>query len=128
MKPLGHESNELFSEIILHLYKEPLNFRALKNASSEAELGNPSCGDKVHVFLKIENGKIADASFLGNGCAISTASASLLTEMVKGKTVAEAKGITAKQLFQELGGVIQTRVRCATLGLSALKKALETKK
>lgn len=128
MKPLGREPNELFSELILHLYKEPLNFRSMKNATAEAALGNPSCGDKVHLFLKIENNKITDASFLGNGCAISTASASLLTEMVKGKTVAEAKRITAEQLFQELGGVIQTRVRCATIGLSALKKALETKK
>lgn len=128
MKPLGHESNELFSETILHLYKEPLNFHEMKNPSAQARLGNPSCGDVVHFFLKIEKGRIADASFAGNGCAISTASASLLTEMVKEKTVAEAKGITAEQLFRELGGVIQTRVRCATLGLSALKKALETKK
>lgn len=128
MKPLGQESNELFSEIILHLYKEPLNFRAMKNPSAHAKVGNPSCGDKVHVFLKIEKGRIANASFVGNGCAISIASASLLTELVKGKTVAEAKAITAKQLFHELGGVIQTRVRCATVGLSALKMALDTKK
>ena len=127
MKPLGQESNELFSEIILELYKNPVNFGALPHADAEAELGNPSCGDKVHLFLKIENNKIIQASFVGQGCAISTAAASLLTELVKGKTVAEAKNIQPKQLFEELGGVIQIRIKCATLSLSALKKALETK-
>ena len=127
MKPLGKESNELFSEIILELYKNPLNFGEMKDASAQAELGNPSCGDKVHVFLKIEDNKITGASFTGTGCAISTASASLLTEFVKGKTVLQARSISAGQLFEELGGVIQTRVRCATLALSALKMALEKK-
>jgi nitrogen fixation NifU-like protein len=117
--------DELFSEIILHLYKEPLNRREIRGASVHAETGNPLCGDKVHFFLKIEKNRIVDAAFTGGGCAISTAAASLLTEMVKGKTVSEAKKIAAEELFQELGGVIQTRIRCATVGLSAMKKALE---
>jgi SUF system NifU family Fe-S assembly protein len=126
LKPLGQENDSFFSDLVLELYKHPQNFHAMKNPSAQAELVNHSCGDKVHFFVKIEKGKITDASFVGTGCAISTASASLLTEMVKGKTVAEAKHLTAKQLFSELGNVIQTRVKCATLGLSAMKKALET--
>lgn len=115
---------QLFSDIILELYKNPMNKGELKDATHSAELGNPSCGDKIKIFVKIKNGKIADASFVGTGCAISQASASVLTEVVKGKTVKEAKEMEPKALYDELGGVIQTRIRCATLSLSVLKKAL----
>lgn len=125
MKPLNPE-NELFSDIILELYKNPLNFGRMKNASLEAEGGNPVCGDKAHIFLRVENGKIVDASFVGSGCAISTAAASLLTEMVKGRTVAEASKLAPEALFEQLGGVIQTRIKCATLALSVLKQALRS--
>lgn len=124
MESFGKE-NELFSETVLELYKNPLNFGELKNATIHAELGNPSCGDVVHVFLRIERGKIVAASFTGRGCAVSQASASLLTELVKGKTVFQAKTISSDDLFEQLGGVIQTRIKCATLSLSALKKALQ---
>ncbi|MFH0954662.1 MAG: SUF system NifU family Fe-S cluster assembly protein [Candidatus Micrarchaeota archaeon] len=116
--------NQLFSDIILELYKNPLNKGELKDATNSAELGNPSCGDKVKIFIKVKNGKISDASFVGQGCAISTASASVVTEMIKGKTVKDALALKPQKLFAELGGVIQTRIRCATLGLSTMKKAL----
>lgn len=126
MKSFGSE-NELFSETVLELYKNPLNFGIMKNPTVQAELGNPSCGDLVHVFLKIENNKVVSVSFTGRGCAVSQASASLLTEMVKGRTVGQAQAIAPDELFEQLGGVIQTRIKCATLGLSALKKALHVK-
>ncbi len=118
------ESNELFSETILELYKNPVNSGELKGATHSAELGNPSCGDTVKFFLKVERGVVTDASFVGLGCAISQASASVLTELVKGKPVSELKRMEPVQLFEALGGVIQTRIRCSTLSLSVMKKAL----
>jgi nitrogen fixation NifU-like protein len=116
---------EIFSEIILDLYKNPVNFGHLKEFDLKATGGNPFCGDEVSFELKIDNGKVSDIRFSGKGCAISRASESLLTEMVKGKTLFEIKEISSERVFEELGGVIQTRAKCALLGLGVLKRGVE---
>jgi nitrogen fixation protein NifU and related proteins len=135
----------LYQDVILDHGKRPRNFRALTDAR-HAEGYNPLCGDKLTLYLKMDGDRIADASFQGSGCAISTASASILTESVKGKTQGEAEAmfevfhdlVTGKAkgdsepLGRSLGklavfsGVSEfpARVKCATLAWHTLKSAL----
>ncbi|PIN85229.1 MAG: SUF system NifU family Fe-S cluster assembly protein [Candidatus Diapherotrites archaeon CG11_big_fil_rev_8_21_14_0_20_37_9] len=117
--------NEIYSEIILDLYKNPPNKGELGNPEIYADGGNPSCGDQVKFYLIIKNNTIQDIKFQGHGCAISIAAESLLTDMVKGKTINQTKKITSNDLFKELGNIIQTRIKCALLGYSVLQKAIE---
>ena len=137
---------DLYQQVILDHQKKPRNFRALPMANRQAEGFNPLCGDKVHLYLKMENGVIQEVGFQGTGCAISTASASMMTESVKGKTPAEAEAIFKK--FQKLvaGDSANTgdaapdlgklevftgvrefpvRIKCATLAWHTLRAALE---
>jgi nitrogen fixation NifU-like protein len=136
---------ELYQAVILDHNKKPRNFRALPGANRSAEGYNPLCGDKVTIYLQLEDGVVRDVSFQGSGCAISTASASLMTEALKGKTVAEVEAI-----FEKFHGVVAgepgpagetpglgklsvfagvrefpTRVKCATLAWHTLHAALE---
>ncbi|MCE5306933.1 MAG: SUF system NifU family Fe-S cluster assembly protein [Acidobacteriales bacterium] len=133
--------NELYQETILDHSKRPRNFQSLQEANGEAEGYNPLCGDKCKVFVKEHNGVIDRVTFQGTGCAISTASASLMTETLKGKTVAEAEALLAKfhdllttdrPVPKDLGklavfsGVREfpARVKCATLAWHTLQAAL----
>ncbi|MGH9629716.1 MAG: Fe-S cluster assembly sulfur transfer protein SufU [Bryobacteraceae bacterium] len=133
--------NELYQETILDHGKRPRNFRVLEDANRKAEGYNPLCGDKCKVFLKEDQGVIENITFQGAGCAISTASASLMTETLKGRTVAEAEKLLAR--FHDLltkdqpspgdlgklavfSGVREfpARVKCATLAWHTLRAAL----
>jgi nitrogen fixation NifU-like protein len=87
---------ELYQEVILDHGKRPRNRREIENAENQAKGYNPLCGDRVTVFVVLEDGRIADVSFQGDGCAISTASASMMTESLKGKTIEEAEAILGK--------------------------------
>jgi len=138
------ELRDLYQEVILDHNRHPRNFRALPDANRAAVGHNPLCGDRIQVFLQIADGRIQGISFEGSGCAISTASASLMTEALKGKTVAEANELFAG--FHELvtqgagdaerlgklavlAGVREfpIRVKCATLAWHTLAAALEQK-
>ena len=90
---MSDDLRELYQELILDHGKRPRNFRKLEDANREALGHNPLCGDRLQVFLRVEGGTIRDASFVGAGCAISTASASLMTEALKGKSVDEAEAL-----------------------------------
>lgn len=135
---------ELYQEVILDHSKRPRNFRELEAASHQAKGHNPLCGDRLSLFLLVDDGVIQDVSFKGAGCAISTASASILTEMLKGKALEEADAIFGE--FHELltapeapadsemlgklavfAGVrdYPVRVKCATLAWHTFKAALE---
>jgi len=137
---------ELYQEIILDHSRHPRHFGALQDANHVAEGYNPLCGDKVKVYLSVDDeNRIADASFEGRGCAISVASASLMTEMLKGRSVEEAdrlmggflklaKGEDApglegddRERLEVMAGVsaFPMRVKCATLAWHAMKAALE---
>jgi nitrogen fixation protein NifU and related proteins len=133
---------DLYQEVIFDHYKKPRNFHPLAGANRKAEGFNPLCGDQLTLYLKLRDGVIQDASFEGSGCAISTASASLLTESVKGKTEQEAEVLfqgfhnlvtrdaaaPAPDLgkLEVLGGVREfpARVKCATLAWHTLHAAL----
>ena len=90
---MNQELKELYQQVILDHNKSPKNFRKLENASQHAEGYNPLCGDHVDIYLIVENNLIKDISFKGEGCAISKASASLMTSILKGKSVEEAEKI-----------------------------------
>lgn len=133
--------NELYQEIILDHSKRPRNFRRLPDANRKAEGYNPLCGDRCKLYLKERSGVIENISFEGGGCAISTSSASLMTEALKGKSVAEAEQMVDRFLAlvtkdqpvpEDLGklavfaGVREfpVRVKCATLAWHTLRAAL----
>lgn len=138
-----NELRELYQEVIFDHYRKPRNFGPLASANRTADGYNPLCGDKVKVYLQVENGVIKDAHFEGAGCAISTASASLMTESLKGKREAEARrllddfhrmvtgGAEAAGLgkLEALAGVREfpQRVKCATLAWHTLQAALENR-
>src|SRR6185503_15448628 len=140
---MSAELDDLYQEVILDHNRTPRNFRAL-DAGRKAEGFNPLCGDRLTVYLRIDDGVIADVAFQGSGCAISKASASLMTESVKGKSVADATRLlerfqqmvtsapadTAPGLgkLEALAGVRQfpVRVKCATLAWHTLRAALES--
>lgn len=134
---------ELYQEVILDHNKHPRNRGRLEDADAQAEGHNPLCGDQVEVTLKTQDGIVVDIAFEGAGCAISTASASMMTEAVKGKTVEEAEAIfrtfqsmvTATSAVEEhpdlgdlevLAGVREfpVRIKCATLPWHTLHAAL----
>lgn len=95
------ELRDLYQELILDHNKRPRNFRRPEHPTNHAEGHNPLCGDQVQVFLELADGKVADASFLGKGCAISTASASMMTEAVRGRSVEEVR-----QLFEAFHALV----------------------
>ena len=138
------ELRDLYQEVILEHSKAPRNFKRLANANHRAEGFNPLCGDRFTVYLDLEGDKVRDISFEGSGCEISKASASMMTQSVKGKTVAEAE-----QLFENFHKFVTTqnhaegdsaqlgklavfsgvaefpvRVKCATLAWHTLHSAL----
>jgi len=121
----GSERGVIYTEIILDLYKNPVNYGELDNPDLHLAGGNPSCGDEVIFHLRLDGEKIKDVRFSGHGCAISRASECVLTEMVKGLSLNEVLDIDSKTLFDELGGVVQTRLKCALLGLHVLKHGIK---
>ncbi|MGC9971270.1 MAG: Fe-S cluster assembly sulfur transfer protein SufU [Bryobacteraceae bacterium] len=141
---MSTDLRDLYQQVIVDHSKRPRNFRPLEGANRKVEGYNPLCGDKFTIYVKIENDVIADVSFEGSGCAISTASASLLTESLKGKTLAGAEalfesfhnlltGLEPAAEAPRLGklavfsGVCDypTRVKCATLAWHTLRAALK---
>jgi nitrogen fixation NifU-like protein len=138
---------EIYQELIIDHSKRPRNFRVLEGANRKVDGYNPLCGDKITLFLELENDRVKNIGFQGAGCAISTASASVMTESVKGKTRAEAEALfdifhhlvtgkpPAAGKSPELGklavfsGVSEfpARVKCATLAWHTLHAALQGK-
>jgi len=139
---------DLYQEVILDHNKSPRNFGPLKGATHQADGHNPLCGDLLHLSLTLDGDRVADVRFEGSGCAISTASASLMTEAIKGKSLEEAERLFegfhelltgdpshAAEASEDLGklavfqGVREfpVRVKCATLSWHTLKAALDDK-
>lgn len=134
---------DLYQEVIFDHYRKPRNFHALVGANHVAHGHNPLCGDQVTVYLQVDGNVIRDLSFEGSGCAISTASASLMTDALKGKTLAEAEHLfetfhdlvthedaeadSSLGKLEVLAGVREfpARVKCATLAWHTLQAALK---
>ena len=118
-------SSDIYKDIILDYYRHPRNSGDLQDPDVRAKDSNPLCGDIIEMQLKIRDGKINDLRFKGRGCAISQASASMLTELAKGKTMEEAKALGKNDILNMLGiDPGPTRIKCALLGLKVLKLAI----
>lgn len=112
----------LYRDYILDHYRNPRNYGTLEDPDLSYEDDNPLCGDRVRMDFKIRDGRIAQVRFSGKGCAISQASASMLTEMVEGKTLDEVKQIGKEDVLENLGIPISpARLKCALLALKVLK-------
>ena len=120
--------DSLYKEIVLDHYKNPHNFGTLDPADYTAEDSNPLCGDQIRMDLRVEDGTVTDVKFTGRGCAVSVASASILTDMVKGRPLDEVRQISKEDLLDEIGiPVSPARMKCATLGLTVLNMSLALK-
>ncbi len=118
----------LYQDLILDHYRNPRNQGVLKAPTHLATANNPTCGDHLEMQLSVKNGIISDVKFSGRGCAISQASASLLSEFVKGKTIVEASGLGTDGLLSLLGVALSpNRLKCALLSLETFSKALSSK-
>jgi len=135
--------NQLYQEVILDHYRRPRNKTALEDATHSITLNNPMCGDVIELMLKVEKDRIVDAHYMGKGCSISQASVSMLTDQVKGKTLAEAHALAGKfttmlhgdaELAKDkelghlraLAGVSKfpVRIKCALLGWDCLESLI----
>jgi len=117
--------DDLYRDYILEHYRRPHNFGVLESPTAKFEGANPLCGDRITMMLGIQDGKVADVAFTGRGCAISQASASLLTDEVKGKTVEEVSKLTSQDLLDLIGIEISpARLKCALLSLDTLEHAI----
>jgi len=115
-------SSDIYKDIILDYYRHPRNFGDLPEPDVRSKDSNPLCGDVIEMQLKIRDGKIDDLRFKGRGCAISQASASMLTELAKGKTLDEIKVLSKEDVLNMLGiDPGPTRIKCALLGLKVIK-------
>jgi nitrogen fixation NifU-like protein len=117
--------DDLYRDYILEHYRRPHNFGAIENATATQEGANPLCGDRITMQLRVTGDQIAAVGFTGRGCAISQASASLLTDEIKGKPVGNAAGMQASDVLDLLGIEISpARMKCALLSLETLHGAL----
>lgn len=133
----------LYRQVIMDHYKNPRNKGSLDGDSVTVDMNNPTCGDRIHLTLKVEDGKVVDAKFDGEGCSISMSSASMMTQAIKGREIAEA--LKLSQIFSDmmqgkevddsidlgdieaLSGVAKfpARIKCATLAWKAMEKGVE---
>ena len=118
-------AENLYREIILDHYRNPRNKGTLDPADYSFEDTNPLCGDEVRIDLRVKDGVVDEVRFTGRGCAISQASASMLTELVEGQPLDEVKALTKDDLLEELGVPISpARMKCALLPLKVLKAGI----
>ena len=117
-----------YTSKVLELFRNPKNLGRIDDANAVASAGSPACGDMITIYLKVDESseKILKASFESYGCAANIATSSILTEMIKGKTLEKAWKISWRQLSDELGGLPPIKYHCAILAVGALKRAIRT--
>jgi nitrogen fixation NifU-like protein len=115
----------MYSQKVLDHFMNPRNVGEIPDADGVGMEGNPTCGDAMQIFIKVENDRIVDAKFRTFGCGAAIAVSSMITEMVKGKTIDEALSISKEVVAQELGGLPPQKMHCSNLGADALRKAIE---
>ncbi len=114
-----------YSEKVMDHFMNPRNVGEIESADGVGEVGNPACGDMMRLYLKIEEGRVRDAKFRTFGCGAAIASSSMLTEMIKGKTVDEARAITNQQVSEALDGLPAVKIHCSVMAEQAVKSALD---
>lgn len=120
----GHQFNQYSQKVIDH-FTNPRNVGEIKDADGIGEVGNPLCGDMMQLFIKVKDGKIEDAKFKTFGCCAAIATSSMLTELIKGKSLSDIKEITNKVITEALDGLPRIKLHCSVLAEDALKAALK---
>ncbi len=115
----------MYSEKVMDHFKNPRNVGEIENADGIGEVGNPTCGDIMKIYIKVKENRIEDIKFKTFGCGAAIATSSMVTEMVKGKTLEEAMVITNKQVAEALDGLPPIKMHCSNLAADALHAAIE---
>lgn len=115
----------MYSQKVIDLFMNPKNVGRIDSADGVGEVGNPVCGDVMKIYLKIENDRIVDVKFETFGCAAAIATSSMVTEMVKGKTLDEALKVTNKDVAEALDGLPPQKLHCSLLAEEGIKAAIE---
>ncbi len=115
----------MYSEKVMEHFSNPRNSGEIADADGIGEVGNPTCGDMMTFYIKVEDDKLSDVKFKTFGCVAAIAVSSMVTEMAKGKSLEEAKTITKASVAEELDGLPKEKMHCSNLGAEALGKAIE---
>jgi len=115
----------LYNPVVLDHFLNPRNVGDVPRADGVGEAGRPDCGDTLRMSLKIEEGRIVEARFRANGCAAAIASSSMATELVRGRTLEEARRFSNEEVVAALGGLPRAKIQCSVLASQALQAALE---
>ncbi|MDD5713185.1 MAG: Fe-S cluster assembly scaffold protein NifU [Smithellaceae bacterium] len=116
---------EVYGEKVMDHFRNPRNVGEIEDADGIGRVGNPVCGDIMELYIKVEEGTIVDARFKTFGCGAAIATSSMVTELVKGKKIEEARRITNQAVAQALGGLPPIKMHCSVLAEEALRKALD---
>ncbi|MGQ9560509.1 MAG: Fe-S cluster assembly scaffold protein NifU [Candidatus Oleimicrobiaceae bacterium] len=114
-----------YTEKVMDHYEHPRNVGVVENANGVGVVGNPACGDVMKLTIRVEDNRIVDAKFKTFGCGAAIATSSMVTEMVKGKTIEEALAITNRTVAEALGGLPKVKMHCSVLAEDALKAAID---
>ena len=117
--------NTDYTKKVIEHFQHPRNMGEMENPDAVGEKGNPMCGDVMKIYLKIKDEKIKDIKFQTMGCAAAISTSSILTELVKGKTIEQAKQIKHSDIVNALGGLPKIKVHCSGLGVETLKDAIK---
>jgi len=115
----------MYSEKVMEHFRNPRNVGVIEDPDGIGRVGNPVCGDIMELYIKVEDGVIVDAKFRTFGCGAAIATSSMVTEMVKGKTLEEALKISNRAVAEALGGLPPIKMHCSVLAEEALKSAIE---
>jgi len=115
----------MYSDLVLEHFANPRNVGAIPDANGVGLVGNPVCGDTMKMFIKVKDDRIDDIKFQTFGCGAAIATSSMITEMVKGKTLEEARKITNKAVAEALGGLPPVKMHCSNLAADAVHKAID---
>ncbi|MBW6470208.1 MAG: Fe-S cluster assembly scaffold protein NifU [Methanosarcinaceae archaeon] len=115
----------MYNEKVMDHFSNPRNVGEIEDADGVGEVGNPTCGDMMNIYIKVEDGILTDVKFKTFGCGAAIATSSMVTELAIGKTIEEALEITRNNVAEELGGLPQVKMHCSNLAADALHAAIE---